>query len=86
MNIEISPAASSWIEQQLAAGFYKNHEDALQRIIESGIESEQDHRQAIAEVDAMLQQGIDELDAGLGISQEDFEAEMNKRYGKKQIN
>jgi putative addiction module CopG family antidote len=79
MDIEISPEVTSWIEQNLAAGRYRNHDDAIRRLLENGIEHEEEHQQALAEVDAKTQQGIDELDAGLGISQEDFEAHLALR-------
>ena len=79
MDIELSPAINSWIAENLAAGRYTKPEDALRQLVETGFEQEQEHRRALAEVDAKIQEGFDELDAGLGITQEDFEAHLALR-------
>jgi antitoxin ParD1/3/4 len=45
----------------------------------------QEREARLAELEKMLQQGIDELDAGLGIPAEEVFAELRARYADKKV-
>jgi putative addiction module CopG family antidote len=78
MNIELSPAVTSWIEQNLAAGKYRSHDDAIRRLLETGIEREEKHQQALMEVEEKIQAGIDALANGDFVTEEELLAEIEK--------
>ena len=78
MNIELSPVVTSWIEQNLAAGRYVNHDDAIRRLLENGIEREEEHQQALMEVEEKIQEGIDALANGDFVTEEELLAEIEE--------
>ena len=78
MNIELPPAVTSWIEQNLAAGRYLSHDQAIRRLLENGIEREEEHQQALADVEGKIQEGIKALANGDFVTEEELLAEIEK--------
>lgn len=79
MNIKIDdPALEARIQKQLQATGSDSVQDVLARLLETQEEQDRWLRENAAAINARIRQGIEELERGEGISEEQLDAHLTK--------
>lgn len=79
ISADLGEKLEAVVTDLVANGRYNSKSEVLRE----GVRLVQEREARLAELQKMLQQGIDELDAGLGIPAEEVFAELRARYADK---
>jgi len=74
MTIELSKQIEERLSAHVASGDFSNVEEVVHAAVEAFLSGDED-------LDLALEQGIREMDAGEGVSLEEFDRDMRARYG-----